>query len=125
MSKTRVPTASANTRVADWSHEGGSGESTLAANADPDITTCILASYGVPDQLHGERTPIEAVTLSVGPTCIVEVVDVEMTLMKHAGNSDSTLVGEDATLLGHVTRSIGFPWCLHDPTCITTNSHAC
>lgn len=124
MSKTRVPTGSADIRVAVWPREGGSSESTYNANSDPDITTCIHANYVAPDQQYGERMQIEAATLSVGPTCIIEVVDLKMTLTKDAGNADFVFVGADVTLLGCVTRSVGFPWCLHDPTCITTNSHA-
>lgn len=124
MSKTRVPAGSADMRVAVWFYNGGSSKSALAAKSDPDFTSCIHASSAVPDQLHGKRMPIEAATLSVGPTCIIEVVDLERTCAKNAGNADFALVGEDVASLGCVTRSVGFPWCPQDPTCITTNSHA-
>ena len=70
MSKTPDPAGGADTRVSAWSHEGGQGESTLAANADPDVSTCIHSSYVIPGQLPGERMPVEAATLSVGRACI-------------------------------------------------------
>lgn len=124
MSKARVQTGSADIRVAVWLHEGGSSESTLAANADPDFTACIHSSNTAPDLSHGERMPIEAAALSVGPACIIEEPDLERTLTKIAENADFVVVGEDVTLLDCVTRNFGFPWCPHDPTCITANSHA-